>query len=158
MKQQDTSAFSLVEVTLALGVAAFSLITILGLMAVGLKTNSNSTSRTAGTSIMAVVVADIRAAARATPSATPSALYNIMVPARGTSNSSPQTLYFNDAGGFTITLGTTSRYQLNVTFPANPDPSAFSSTYADLRVTWPAAATPANAIGSAEMFAAFDRN
>jgi len=30
--------------------------------------------------------------------------------------------------------------------------------YADVKVTWPAAATAANASGSSEMFAAFDRN
>ena len=39
-------AFSLVEVTLALGVAAFCLIAVFGLMPVGVQTNRNATSQT----------------------------------------------------------------------------------------------------------------
>jgi hypothetical protein len=52
------------------------------------------------------------------------------------------------------------RYQLNVTWnTSNPTGSCSAALpCADLRVTWPAAATPANATGSAEMLAAFDRN
>jgi uncharacterized protein (TIGR02598 family) len=151
-------AFSLVEVTLALGIAAFCLIAVFGLMPIGVQTNRNATSQTAGTNVIAAVLADIRTTAKATASATPSPLYNISVPARGSSNASPQTRYFDGTGQSTITLGANSRYQLNVTFPPNPDPSAFKATYADLKVTWPAAATPANASGSTEIFAAFDRN
>lgn len=152
------TAFSLVEVTLALGIAAFCLIAVFGLMPVGVQTNRNAKSQTAATSILSNVLADIRTTAKVTASATPSPLYNIIVPARGISNPAPQTLYFDGTGQFTISLGANSRYQLNVTFPPNPDPSAFKATYADLKVTWPAAATPANASGATEIFAAFDRN
>ena len=154
----NVAAFSLVEITLALGVAAFCLLAVFGLMPVGVQTNRNATSQTAATNIIAGVVADIRAAATATPSATPSPVYNISVPARGGSNTSAQTLYFDSAGQFTTSLGANSRYQLNVTFPVNPDSGTFKPTYADLRITWPAAATAANASGSVEMFAAFHRN
>ena len=152
------AAFSLVEITLALGVAAFCLLAVFGLMPIGVQTNRNATSQTAATSIIAGVVADIRTAATATPSATPSPLYNISVPARGGSNTSPQTLYFDSAGQFTTSPGANSRYQLNVTFPVNPDPSTFKPTYTNLKLTWPAAAAAANASGSVEMFAAFHRN
>jgi uncharacterized protein (TIGR02598 family) len=38
------SDFSLVEVTLALGIAAFCLIALFGLMPVGVQTNRNTTS------------------------------------------------------------------------------------------------------------------
>jgi len=153
-------AFSLVEVTLALGVAAFCLLAVFGLMPIGVQTNRNATSQTAAANIMASVLADIRTTAKATPSATPSPLYNISVPARGDSNATPQTLYFDGTGQFTISLGANSRYQLNVTFPANPDPGAFKPTYVAVKVTWPAAADPVTTTpsGSAEMFAAFDRN
>ena len=54
-----TGAFSLVEVTLALGVAAFCLIAVFGLVPVGLQTNRNATSQTAATNIIAAVVADL---------------------------------------------------------------------------------------------------
>ena len=66
MKQRSKLAFSLVEVTLALGVAAFCLIAIFGLMPVGVQTTRNATSQTTSTNIVAAVVADLRATPKAT--------------------------------------------------------------------------------------------
>ena len=54
-------AFSLVEVTLALGIAAFCLIAVFGLVPVGVQTNRNATSQTTATNILSSVVSDIRA-------------------------------------------------------------------------------------------------
>ena len=54
-------AFSLVELTLALGIAAFCLIAVFGLMPIGVQTNRNATSQTEATNISAAVVADLRA-------------------------------------------------------------------------------------------------
>src|SRR5438876_7933827 len=56
-----TGAFSLVEVTLALGIAAFCLIAVFGLVPVGVQTNRNATSQTTATNILSSVVSDIRA-------------------------------------------------------------------------------------------------
>jgi Tfp pilus assembly protein PilV len=69
MKRFDTdpSAFSLVEVTLALGVAAFSLLVILGMLPVSLKTNQSSSQQTTANGIISQVAADLRAAARLPP-------------------------------------------------------------------------------------------
>ena len=55
------AAFSLVEVTLALGIAAFCLIAVFGLMPIGVQTNRNATSQTAANNIIAAIVADLRA-------------------------------------------------------------------------------------------------
>jgi type II secretory pathway pseudopilin PulG len=154
-----TAAFSLVEVTLALGVAAFCMIAVFGLLPVGVQTNQRATSQTAATSIMANVIADLRATPKP-PSINKSVQYQITF---GTS----KTLYFDSSGrcstdfAGSIKLDGSSwippiqtRYQLNLTFPW-----ASGLTYgADLKVTWPAAATVVNASGSTEIFAAFDRN
>ena len=143
---QSTSAFSLVEITLALGIAAFCLLAVFGLMPVGVQTNRNATSQTAATNIIAAVIADIRATP--TGNAT-SSQFGIPIV-----TSSPP-LYFDDTGQFATARGANSRYQLNVTW----NPSAFTGLfYADLKVSWPAAANPANASDSVEMFAAIDRN
>jgi uncharacterized protein (TIGR02598 family) len=145
LRSYTTAAFSLVEVTLSLGIAAFCLMAVFGLMPVGVQTNRNATSQTAATNVMAAVVADLRA----TPSASnTSAQFGITF---GTA----KTLYFDGAGQFTTTLGANSRYQLSVTWNASA-PSGLR--YADVKVTWPAAATPGNASGSLETFSAFDRN
>ena len=143
-KGTAAAAFSLVEVTLALGIAAFCLIALFGLMPVGVQTNRNASSQTAATNILAAVVADLRA----TPTFnTTSTQFGIIF------GTNPSPLYFDGSGQYSQSLGTNSRYQLNVTWYGSS-----GLRYADLKVTWPAAATLANAAGSAEMFAAFDRN
>ena len=139
------AAFSLVEVTLALGVAAFCLIAVFGLMPVGVQANRNATSQTASTNIIAAVIADLRA----TPSTTSTSTQF------GITFGTNRTLYFDTAGQFSTSLNTNSRYQLNVTWNGSP-PTGMQ--YADLKVTWPAAATQANASGAVDMFAAFGRN
>ena len=137
------AAFSLVEVTLALGIAAFCLIAVFGLMPVGVQTNRNATSQSVATNIMTAVVSDLRATTTNT-----SSQFAITF---GTN----KTLYFDGTGQFTSSLSTNSRYQLNVTWSS----SGWNGlSYADVKVTWPAAATPTSAVGSTEMFAAFDRN
>ena len=68
------AAFSLVEVTLALGFAAFCLIAVFGLVPVGVQTNRNATSQTAATNILSSVVSDLRASP---PKPTASAKYGI---------------------------------------------------------------------------------
>src|SRR5882724_4262002 len=94
-------AFSLVEVTLALGVAAFCLIAVFGLMPVGVQTNRNATSQTAATNIMAAAVADLRA----TPT------FNATSTQFGITFGTNATRYFDSAGQFTTSLNTDSRYQ-----------------------------------------------
>ena len=165
------AGFSLVEVTLALGIAAFCLIAVFGLMPVGVQTNRNATSQTTATNIMAAVVSDLRA----TPATcTKSRQFGIQF---GTST----TLYFDaqaqsscDSAGTqkfqaAVTCGGTCssswspplqlRYQLTLTWNTSGTGICTAAVpCADLKVTWPAAATAANASGSTEMFAAFDRN
>jgi len=155
--KRGSSAFSLVEVALALGIAAFCLIAIFGLMPVGVQTNRNATSQTSATNIVAAVMADLRATPKTNNTSSQFAI------TFGTA----KTLYFDGAGEFSIDVngsikvdGTAwspplqTRYRLNITFPLSPT----GLSYADVKLTWPAAATPANASGSVETFAAFDRN
>src|SRR5690349_21925159 len=99
------AAFSLVEVTLALGIAAFCLIAIVGLMPVGVQTNRNAASQTAATNLITTIVADLRT----TPaSATTSPEFAITF---GT----VKTLYFDASGQASTSLGPDSRYRLNIT-------------------------------------------
>jgi uncharacterized protein (TIGR02598 family) len=136
-----TSGFSLVELTLAIGIAAFCLITVFGLIPIGLQINRNATSQTAATNIIASVIADMRSTTSS------------ISPQYGITFGTAKTLYFDGVGQFTTSLGTNSRYQLNITWSGTT-----TLRYADVKVTWPAAATAANTRGSSELFAAFDRN
>jgi type II secretory pathway pseudopilin PulG len=184
-------AFSLVEVTLAIGIAAFCLLAVFGLMPIGVQTNRNTNSQAAAANIMAAVIADMRAASKlydnsktyyagdevffgsncyvaiatTTGNGPPNPTYWTVgspCPRFGINFGTPATLYFDTQGQFATSIGPTSRYQLDVTFPTSwnsADPNLYA---AYLKVTWPPnvlQTSPAPVpSGSAEMFAVFDRN
>lgn len=146
------SSFSLVEVTLALGVAAVSLLVVFSLLPIGLQTNQRAIEQTASADILSAVAADLRATPRGVAT---SSQFGISFPGGGATGTA--TLYFNSNGQSSASLQFDSRYILTVTFLPNGGGSK-TATFADLKLSWPAAASFANAQGSAEMFAAFDRN
>src|SRR5205809_7828188 len=142
-------AFSLVEVTLALGVAAFCLIAVFGLVPVGVQTNRNATSQTFATNILSGVVSDIRASPKNSGGTTPK--YKI----RRSKNS--QTTVCFDGQGQPDPLGGQIgdvncrpgnwRYRLwvkiyPITAPTDPHLKPYCANYAVLKLVWPAAADP----------------
>ena len=161
MKKRFTDAFSLVELTLAMGIGAFCLIAGFGLMPIAVQTNRNATSQTRATNIVAALTADLQATPK-TPGTWTGTSAQFCIPL-GTST----TLYFdsqgrcsNDLAGTTGACGVTwspalqTRYRANITFP-----STGNLTYAQLKVTWPSPVDPTTTTpsGSVEMFAAFVR-
>jgi uncharacterized protein (TIGR02598 family) len=153
------TGFSLVEVTLAIGVAAISLLAIFSLLPIGLQTNQRAIEQTASVDILSAVAADLRATPVTNPrgGAATSSQFGISMPGNPVGGTTTMTLFFNSAGQSSTSLQSDSRYRLAVTFVPNGSGTK-TATFADLKVTWPAAAAAANAQGSAEMFAAFDRN
>ena len=151
-------AFSLIEVTLAIGVAAISLVTIFALLPLGVQTNQHAIEQTASADILSAIAGDLRATPVTSPrgGATTSPQFHIVIPAAG-STDTPATLFFNSAGQAADSLQTNSRYRLTVTFLPNGGTTS-TATFANLKITWPASAVVENAQGSAEIFAAFDRN
>src|SRR5438128_2540923 len=116
-------AFSLVELTLALGVAAFCLLAVFGLMPIGVQTNRNATSQTRATNIIAALTADLRATPKTAGTWTGTSS-QFCIPL-GPST----TLYFDSEGrcssdlaGSTSPCGVTwdpalqTRYRANITF------------------------------------------
>lgn len=142
----NAAAFSLVEVAIALGVAAFCLVAVLGLMPVGVQTSRNASSQTAANNIISIVASDLRTTAAAAMGS----------PQFGISFGDEKTLYFDASGQASPSLNADSRYRLNVTW--NPAPAGLH--YGVLKVTWPAEVDPSITApaGSVETFAAFDRN
>jgi uncharacterized protein (TIGR02598 family) len=154
VKKEFTAGFSLVELTLALGIAAFCLIALFGLVPIGVQTNRNATSQTAATNILSAVVADLRA----TPTFnTTSTEFGIIFGTDRCAVGCSQTPLYFDSAGQTTSLGANSRYQVNVTWSGSS-----GLRYADLKVTWPPTVVLTNPTpvpsGSVEMLAAFDRN
>jgi Tfp pilus assembly protein PilV len=153
------AAFSLVEVTLALGVASISMLALTGLLPIGMNSSKTSIEQTNVTNILNAVVTDLRSAPNPNPrgSAQTSSIYKLAIPAAAaTASSKPLTCYLAQDGELlSSVLG--ARYQLNVYWtPAAP--GTRMATSARLQVTWPALAVPSNASGAMETFVALDRN
>ena len=160
MKRRGYCAFSLVEVTLALGIAAFCLIAVFGLMPVGVQANRNATSQTAATNILSSVVSDIRASPKTSSN---TLKYNIRK-----NKGNPTTVCF-DGQGLSTTLANNVpcppgnfRYRLYVRiYPIGAQP-AYLATYAYLKLVWPAAVDPLSITitpsGSVETVATFFEN
>lgn len=148
LRSRSIAAFSLVEVTLALGIAAFCLIAVFGLVPVGVQTNRNATSQTVTTNILSSVVSDIRASPNGNSL---TAKYKIRRAKGGIT-----TVCFDDQGkpDGSGQLGNVPcrvvgnwRYRLYVKiYPTatltDPNLIPYCANYAVLKLVWPAAADP----------------
>lgn len=162
MKQASEGArgFSLVEISIALGVAAFCLLAVVGLLQTGLASEQATVGKTAAWGILSSVSADLSA----TPiTNTTSSAYGILF----SSSPSPQTIYFTKTGVPTGPLGnapTAESYFRASVGLQNPGANSPAPTLARLLVTWPAVvdpqpgAWPSKASGSVEVVTAFRRN
>jgi uncharacterized protein (TIGR02598 family) len=154
IRRHPDSSFSLVEVTLALGVAAISLLVIFSLLPIGLQTNQRSIEQTASADILSAVAADLRATP---PGVSTSSQFAISIPPNPMTGSTVLSPLFFNSTGQLVTSAESARYRLTITF-LNNGGGAKTATFADLKVTWPAGAAVPTAQSTAEMFAAFNRN
>ena len=167
-------AFSLTELTLALGVAAFCFLSVFDLIPAAVQTNRNSTSQTTAANIAALAVADLRAGKTSSPmlgftiptdpTSPPQFVAPDVVPCSGNppqTSATSQVRYFDAQGQSSSSFGSTSLYRLVVTFVKNTTATATrEATYVNIKVTWPAAIDPCaiKPNGSVEMFAALDKS
>jgi uncharacterized protein (TIGR02598 family) len=158
----ETAAFSLVEVTLALGIAAFCLITVFALIPVTLKTQQASIQQTTGNTICSQIVADLSAALRLPPGQQ-SKQFNLH--GHWARELHPDIIYFTKDGTFIHAGSTESQvFMAAVTYLEPPDET---TSLADITVGWPAAGIPidggtgrpdfSKAVGKVETFAAINR-
>lgn len=146
-RRSPAKGFSLVEITLSLGVMSICLLAVLGLLPIASQTNRSAAADTAAASIATALLADIRATPRAAATSS-----QFAVPFAANS-----VLFFDAEGQATTTLNNNSIYKAEVTFPINSS-GTNAATFVHVKVSWPAAAAPANADGKAEMFSALNRN
>jgi len=153
-----TTAFSLIEVTLALGVAAFALIAILGMLPVGLNTQQVSVRQTTANSITSQVLGVLRAAVRH-PGNSNKQFDLQHFPKGGAWDPEPDVLYFTNEGnsvGSAITPDSVYRATINYFQP--PDPQ-YTTSLANITVSWPPQADPTTGVvaGKVETFVAINR-
>lgn len=151
--------FSLIEVTIALSVAAFCLLAILGLLQTGITSQRATVEQTAATGIASMIFSDLSAGGTNKTARFQFALTNTAA--------GPQTVYFDDGGkptGVVDSAATaSSRYRASVEVRA-PAAGTVAMTPVRILVTWPAAADPSASqwpskfSGSVETWTALDRN
>lgn len=144
------AGFSLVEVTLALAIAGFCLLTLFSLLSIGIQTHDSAVSQMVAASIVGKIVADLRATPRTSQT---SSQYQITF---GTE----KLLYVDDTERVVNPNGSGAppRCRVLVLFPPT-SPAPFSPTFVSLKVSWPALADPTtnSQFGSLEAFVALNR-
>ena len=163
MNPPQNCGFSLVEVALALGIAAFCLISIFALLPVGINSNQSSSEQTVAASLVRAIVTDLRA----TPTTSGASLvYGIP------SISAPpltHTLFLKQDGSISGTVDTaanpalTPRYRAYLEFKAPATATDKSAIAVRILITWPALAdravgVPTQYAGSYETLTSLYRN
>jgi type II secretory pathway pseudopilin PulG len=122
--------FSLIEVTIALGIAAFCLITVFALLPIGINTNNNAFEQTTAAGIATAIAADLHGTPVVSTLSTTSSTsrFNIIIPTVDPSQSSVstpanQTMFFTTAGAPWTPPGQTDPVGVDATVsPGNPPP------------------------------------
>jgi uncharacterized protein (TIGR02598 family) len=144
MRTSSSSAFSLVEVVIAMGVAAFCLVAMLGLIPSGVKSVKAATDQTGATTVLDEVVTDLRSTPVGSNS---SPTFGISLPAAGTASAKTSTnLIFSETGSMVSSNDFNARYVAAITLSNS---SAFITT-ALIQVRWPPVVGPSNSLGTIE--------
>jgi uncharacterized protein (TIGR02598 family) len=169
-RSRASSAFSLVEVTFALGVAAFCLIAVMGMLPIGLKTQQASVNQTKANAVISEVIDDLRADVRLPPGQASKA-EGVWSTLNGhwAARAKPDTLYFTNDGD---QIGTVNQSPApsDAVFAATIkylSPPTVTTSIAKITVAWPASSVSINpstqevdlskVAGSIDMFAAVNR-
>jgi len=160
--RQMQSAFSLVEVMLAIGLIVFCFFAIFGLLDEGLESEKDTIGQTASADVLSAVFSDLVS----TPT-TNSATSIFQISLTNQSFATPQTIYFSEAAVQTGTNGAPPtadsiyRVSIGVQAPTNDMPAP---TLVRILITWPAWADshpnqwPTKGIRTMEVVTALDRN
>ncbi len=169
MKHGNNDGFSLVEVALALGIAAFALVAIFGLLPIGVTSNQNAVQQTVAAGIASSIAADLHnAPIYSTLTSGTSPVYGIALPAAGAASATHTLLLREDAtptaaiDNLTSFKGAVYRATVSLSPPAAAKRSA---TVVRVFISWPpspsdssATAFPANYSGYFETMTMLNRN
>jgi uncharacterized protein (TIGR02598 family) len=171
-----SAAFTLIEVTLALGVASFCLLTVFGLVPIGLTSNQNASEQTAAAGVATAISADLHSNPVA---GAQTSRFGLSIPAAGqpaNGQAYTQTLFFSQDGALTgpvnsnaVAAGPGLPSVYRATISMTPSSTTATAPYGKLfqtaiLITWPALADqkasvpPANFAGSFETATTVDCN
>jgi len=159
-RSQSRSAFSLIEVTLAIGVAAFCLIAVMGLLPVAIKMQQASVQQTKANAIISQISSDLLADVRLPPGQASKAQGDwANLHGRWAQVATPDVLYFtNDAkqSGYQGPAPADAAFRATITYMLPP---TTTTSLANIKVTWPASVDPVTGTpaGSAETYISVNR-
>jgi uncharacterized protein (TIGR02598 family) len=155
--------FSLVEVTLALGVASFCLLAVFALFPTGVAINQASLQQTADATLARGIALDLSNTPKTVQIST---CYGITIPVTGAAS---HTIFLKDDGTISGAIDVNAdaaqdpKYRATVTFAAPTNASYKTATGVRILLTWPALAdkiagtAPSNYLGSYEVVTALSR-
>lgn len=143
--------FSLIEVTLAVGIIGVCVATMQGLVPIGIKAARIATEETASTTMLAAVATDLRCSASGS---NVSSRYGISMPDSGQASS---TNLFLMEDGTLASSPTNARFAVAIALSNSPSTTVTSLTTAKIKVYWPPSASIDHAQGSVETLTAFNR-
>lgn len=153
------TAFSLLEVVLAVALLGFCLSIVCGLFSVGMADHQKATSQTAALALLESIQSDLACAALTGQSR--SERFQIKLPESG---GKAHSAFFLDEGGSWAgakegsaplrSVGAESRWRVSVELEM---PASQAPITGNVSISWPAQALPADASGSVEMFVALER-
>lgn len=156
-----SAAFSLIEITLALGVTAFCLVGILGMLPVGLKTQQAGVQQTKANAIISQILGDLRADVRLPPGqASKEQTSGLGLHGHWADVGTPDTLYFTNEGKQTGSVNAATApadavYRATITYRLPPTDT---TSLAYITISWPAAQSNlTQAAGSIETLIAVNR-
>jgi type II secretory pathway pseudopilin PulG len=149
------AGFTLVEVTMALGIAAVCLIPLIGLLPTSLKTQQSSINQTTANQIISQISSFLRADVRLPPGQTSKACPDPPDPnelcdwsnlnGHWRNVATPDTMYFTNEAKPTGTVTQSENVPADAVFRAKityMTPPTQTTSLASIRVTWPAAINP----------------
>jgi type II secretory pathway pseudopilin PulG len=144
--RSETAAFSLVEVTLAMGVASFCLVAVLGLLPTALKTQQASTQQNTANTIISQIYSDLRADVRLPPGLASKAGGEwANLHGHWRDRAVPDTLYFTQEAKQTGTINGSppadAVFRAKITYMLPPTET---TSLANITISWPARVDPAS--------------
>jgi len=165
----SNGAFSLVEVTLSLGITAFCLLAVFGLIPVGITSNQASVEQSMAANVATSIVADLRAVPiTSPPTEQTSRNYKVPIPAQP-GGATSHTVFFRADGKISGTPNANAIpadspfYRAMLTVGKDPQTRG-TATVVRVLITWPALGDraanqdPKNFTGSFETVIALNRN
>lgn len=156
------AGFSLIEVTIALGIAAFCLITVFGLLPIGLDSSQNAAEQTIVSGVATAISADLHSTPLVSSTGASTSRFGLFIPPPSQlASAQPQVLFFTQDGSLAGPVNSNAfptsnppRYRATITM--KPDktllPLATSANPDTLYKIWIFVTWPALADSQAEKF------